>query len=306
MIATLTGQNTYMLSRSLNDLINTYKAEYGDIGLERVQCGERTYTQLVDSVQAMPFLVAKSLVILNSPSDNKELGDKIKSFLDLVNDQTDVFFVEPKFDKRSSLYKYLKKMTDYKEFNELDEQGLARWAMQYIKDEKGSISPADARSLVHRVGIDQLNLSNEVQKLLAYQPHITKTTIDLLTEQTPTSTIFDLLDAALRGDQRKALAIYEQQRKQKIEPQAILALFVWQLHILTIIKAAGSRSPNEIAKDAKLNPYVVQKSFALAKSLSIPQVKDLVAQTLRLDIQLKSQSVDADEAMQNLLFSLVN
>ena len=117
MIATLTGQNTYMLSRSLNDLINTYKAEYGDIGLERVQCGERTYAQLVDSVQAMPFLVAKSLVILNSPSDNKELSDKIKSFLDLVNDQTDVFFVEPKFDKRSSLYKYLKKMTDYKQFN---------------------------------------------------------------------------------------------------------------------------------------------------------------------------------------------
>lgn len=305
MIATLTGQNTYMLSREINKFVNAYTQEYGDIGIERLQCGERTYSQLVDSVQALPFLVTKSLVILNSPTANKELNDNIKDFLGLINDQIDVLFIESKFDKRSGLYKSLKKLTDYKEFNELDEQGTSRWLMQYIKDEQGSISSSDARSLVQRIGTDQLRLSNEVQKLIAYHPQITKVTIDLLTEQTPSSSVFDLLDAALRGDMQKSLTIYEQQRKQKIEPQAILALFVWQLHVLTIIKAAGSRSPSEIAKDAKLNPYVVQKSYVLASALSIGQIKDLVRRTLNLDIQLKSQSVDADEAIQNLLISLI-
>ncbi|MDQ5886226.1 MAG: polymerase subunit delta [Patescibacteria group bacterium] len=306
MITTYSGLNTFVLSLELNEYISTYISKYGDIGLERVQCSERTYSQLVDSVQAMPFLVPKSLVILNAPSANKELSEKIKNFLELVNDQTDVIFIESKFDKRSVLYKSLKKMTDYKEYNELDEQGLSRWIMQFVSDEKGSISSSDARRLVQRIGLDQLRLSNEVQKLLAYNPSITLSTIELLTEQTPTSSVFDLLDAALRGDQKKALAIYEQQRIQKIEPQAILALFVWQLHVLTILKAAGSRAPNSVAKDAKLNPYVVQKSYALAKTLSVGQIKKLVKRTLDLDIQLKSQSVDADDAIQNLLISIVN
>lgn len=304
MIVTLSGMNSYMRSKALGEIINPYIKEYGDIGLDRVQCAERTYGQLVDSIQAMPFLVSKSMVILDTPSGNKELNEKIKAFLELVNDQIDVVFVEPKFDKRSILYKTLKKLTDFREFNELDEHGLTRWITQYVKEERGSITPTDARYLVHRIGIDQLRLRNELQKLLSYDAQITKDSIDLLTEQTPTSTTFDLLDAALRGDHRRALQLYEQQRKQKIEPQAILALLAWQLNVLAIIKAGGPRSAGEIAKDAKLNPYVVQKSYALASNLTVSKIKESIARTLDLDIRLKSQSIDADEALQDLLMTL--
>lgn len=304
MIITMSGANTFMQSQALQQYIADFLEQNDAIGLERLQADEKSYDQLLDSVQAMPFLSPKRLVIIYSPSSNKELNEKIGPFLHAVNDQADIVFVEPKFDKRSSLYKTLKKSTDYREFNELDESGLVRWLVDYTKSEQAILSASDARYLVQRIGLDQQRLSNEVQKLLSYRPSIDKSSIDLLTTQHPTSTIFDLLDAALRGEQRKALSLYDQQRKQKVEPQAILALLAWQLHVLATVKAAGPRSPEVIAKDAKLNPFVVRKSLTLARSLSVADIKSLVRQTLDLDIRLKSQSVDADESLLTLLSSL--
>lgn len=303
MIITITGSNTYMASSLLHEYIDDYVATYGDIGLERIHTEGKTYSQLLDSVQAMPFLSPKRLVIINSPSSNKELNEKITQFIRAINNHTDVLFVEAKFDKRSSLYKVLKKETDFKECNELDENALAKWIGQFVAAEGGTISFSDARYLVHRVGLNQQRLSNEIAKLLNYQLLISKVTIDLLTEQTPSSTIFDLLDSALRGDQEKALIIYAQQRKQKVEPQAILALLAWQLHILAIVKYAGTKAPDVIAKQAKLSPYVVRKSLSLAKELTQSDIKKLIERTYNLDVQLKSLSVDADEALQDLLVS---
>src|SRR5690606_21428745 len=114
----------------------------------------------------------------------------------------------------------------------------------------GSLSVADARYLVSRVGQNQLQLSSELQKLLDYQPAVNRQTIDLLTEPTPQSSIFDLLAAAFDGQAKRVLQLYHEQRQQKVEPLNILALAAWQLHILALIKTAGERSPQQIASQA--------------------------------------------------------
>jgi DNA polymerase III delta subunit len=89
-----------------------------------------------------------------------------------------------------------------------------------------------------------------------------------------------------------------------VEPQAILAMIAWQLHVLALIKTAGDRSVDVIAKEAKLNPFVVRKSQGIAQRLSLSELKDLVRRTLTLDIRLKRQAIDADDALQQLLLSM--
>jgi len=115
---------------------------------------------------------------------------------------------------------------------------------------------------------------------MQYQPEITRQTIDLLTEAAPQSTIFELLDAAFAGNAQRAMALYAEQRALKVEPQQIMAMIAWQLHVLAVIKTAGQRSADEIAKDAKLNPYVVRKSQNIARKLTLPELKKLVHNAL--------------------------
>lgn len=301
---TLSGGNSLLLHERLNQQIADFVQQYSDFGLERLDAGEVEYARLNESVQAMPFLADKRMVIIESPAANKELAEKIDKLIDGANDQTEVLFVEPNFDKRSVLYKTLKKRTDFQEFAKLDERSLGKWLTEYAKKADGTLSVSDAQYLIQRVGTDQLGLKNEVDKLLAYDPKISRQTIELLTEQTPQSTVFSLLDAAFAGNSARALHIYAEQRRLKVEPPAIIAMIAWQLHVLALLKTAGDRSADVVAKEAGLNPFVVRKSQAIARQLSLDQLKALIHRTLSLDIRLKRQTIDADAALQQLLLSL--
>jgi DNA polymerase-3 subunit delta len=163
---------------------------------------------------------------------------------------------------------------------------------------------SDANLLVDRIGINQQLLANELEKLLLYNPKINKESILLLTDKTPQSSIFDLLDAALNGKTELALELYIEQRQQKVEPAQIMALLAWQLHVLALIKTAGNRDTNDIASEAKINPYVVRKSTAIADKLSYDDLKKLISYVRELDHRLKSESIDPDEALTNLFIQM--
>jgi DNA polymerase III delta subunit len=221
-----------------------------------------------------------------------------------VAETNDVVLVELKLDKRLAYYKQLKKLTDFQEFAVLDGAGLARYLTTYTKEQGGSLNTADARLLIDRVGANQLVLQHEVDKLLAYDPKVTRASIELLTERTPQSSIFDLLDAAFAGNAKRAMQLYDEQRDMRVEPQQIIAMLVWQLHILALAKAAGSRSADMIAKEAHMSPFTVRKSLDLARRISGPRLKRLVSDLRSFDVRLKSESISADEVVRYYLLNL--
>lgn len=303
-VITLSGTNGFALRRELNTLVQAYLAEYDAMGLERIDGEEADFGRLSEALTSLPFLAPKKLVVLRAPSASKQFVEESQQLLSGVPETTDVVIVEPKLDKRSVYYKFLKKSTDFREFAELDANGLARWLVDQAKAGKGSLSPTDARYLVERAGANQQLLSNELDKLLLHDPKITRQTIDLLTEAAPQSTIFELLEAAFAGNARRVMALYDEQRALKVEPQQIIAMLGWQLHILALVKTAESRTPDTVAKEAKISPYVAKKSATIARNLSLAELKALIEHLLTIDRRLKRESLDADEALQNYLLKL--
>jgi len=304
MVVTLTGPNDHLRKAALSERVAAFIAEHDDMAVERLDGEEASAERMREALQSLPFLSARKLVVLREPGKQKAFAEAIADILEDVAETTDVIIYEPKLDKRSVYYKTLKKATDFQEFAALDASGLARWAAAYVAERQGTLSAGDANTLIARVGSSQQLLQSELDKLLTYDPHITKQTIALLTERTPDSTIFELLDAAFSGNTARVFALYKEQRALKVEPQAIMALMAWQLHILAVVKAAGPRSIDAVAKEAKLNPFVVRKSQGLVRRLSLVDIRRLVADLLRLDMQLKRSAVDADEALQHYLLTM--
>ncbi len=304
MVITITGTNDFARQAELRKLVAAFVAEHTDMALERFDGEESEAARMRESVASLPFLTARKMVVLREPGKQKAFAEHIADILKEIADTTDLIIIESKLDKRLTYYKTLKKATDFREFNELDANGLARWAADYSKERGGSLSAADARLIVDRIGPNQQLLSSELDKLLAYAPQISKQSIELLVEPMPQSTIFELLDAAFAGKTSLAMELYREQRALKVEPQAIIAMLAWQLHILALIASAGQRSAEEIAREAKLNPFVVRKSQTLARRIGSPCLKDMIEQLLELDRKLKTVSVDADEALQLFLISL--
>jgi DNA polymerase-3 subunit delta len=289
---------------ALKRLVDQFVAEHTDMGLERLDGEEVDYARMREAAQSLPFLAGRKLVVLRSPSANKDFVADFEAFVDGVAETNDVVLVEPKLDKRLGYYKQLKKLTDFQEFALLDGLALQRYLSDYASSQGGSLSSADARLLIDRVGTNQLILQHEVDKLLAHNPNIDRASIELLTERTPQSSIFELLDAAFAGNSRRAMALYDEQRALKVEPQQILAMLVWQLHILAIVKAAGSRSPDAVAKEAKISPYTVRKTTGLARRIGLGTLKELITELREYDVRLKSEALSADEVVRFYLLRL--
>lgn len=304
LITTLTGANYFMLHARQVELVRAFVAEYTDMGLEQLDGEEAGADRMREAVESMPFLAAKKLVVLKSPGANKQFAEQAEQLLSNVPDSTDVLIVEPKVDKRTAYYKYLQKHTDLHVFAELEENGLSRWLVDRAKAQGAALSMGDARYLVARVGANQQLLAGEIDKLAIYNPQVSRKTIDLLVESTPQSTIFDLLDAAFEGRTTRAFALYAEQRQARVEPQQILAMIAWQLHALAVVKAAAGRDPAMIAKEAKLNPYVVRKTVGVAQRLSGPRLKQLIHRAAILDARLKSEPLNADDAIQHYVLAV--
>jgi len=304
MVITLTGENSFGRQRELDGLVQAFLDEHGDLALERLDGQESSLDRISEALTSLPFLASRKLVVLRAPSTNKQFVEQAEQLLGEVPETTDVILVEPKLDKRLAYYKFLKKKTDFRDFPEHDLHGLARWLSDTAAAQGWTLSLADARYLVERVGSNQQLLANELEKLGLYDLKIDRQTIDLLTDPTPQSTIFQLLETAFAGNRRRVLELYAEQRTLKVEPPQIIAMLTWQLHVLAIIKTAGDRTADEIAKDARLNPYVVRKSQGIASKLSLIDLKKLVSDLLSIDTRSKRSQLDPDEALQHYLLSL--
>lgn len=304
MIITLTGENTFGRQQALAQLVDAFVRDHGDLSLERIDGETAEPAQMREALTSLPFLAARKMVVLRAPSASKPFVENIEQLSGEVPETTDVIIVEPKLDKRLSYYKFLQKQTDFREFPELDANGLMRWLSAEAKARGGSLAAGDARYLVERIGVNQQLLAGELEKLLLYKPEITRQSIELLTEAAPQSTIFQLLEAAFDANGKRALKLYAEQRAQNVEPPQIIAMLAWQLHVLALIKTAGDRSAADIAREARLSPFVVQKSQRIARSLTLSRLKKLVSDLLKIDTGIKRTGIDADEALQHYLLTL--
>lgn len=276
------------------------------MALERLDGEETEYARMHEAVASLPFLVPRKLIVLRSPGANKEFTEKFEQFTEDIAETNDVILVEPKLDKRTGYYKLLKRDTRFQDFPVLDGNGLARYLVDFAQKQGGTLGAPEARLLIDRVGQNQLTAQHEVEKLISYNPVISRQSIELLTERTPQSSIFELLDAAFAGNAKRAMELYDEQRALRVEPQQIIAMMVWQLHVLAVTKAAGARSTDEIAKQSKISPFTVRKSQTLARRITLQRLKTLISALREFDVRLKSEGMNADEVTRYYLLSLAS
>ena len=304
MVISLTGSNSFLLRRRLDELTNSFVAEQGELALERIEAESVDLQAILDAIQSLPFLAARKMLVVRDLSANKPAAEAIEQIISSVEDSTDLIIYEPAPDKRTSYFKVLKSKTELEEFNELDTRSLANWLADEAKKQGGQLGLADANYLVERIGANQQMLASELGKLLTYDPQVTRANIDLLTEPTPQGKIFELLDAAFGGNKKRALKLYEEQRAQRVEPQAILAMIAWQLQLLALAKYSKDKPATTVAKDAGLNPYPVTKAKNLAAKISKNELNKMVDEALDIDWRGKTTAIDLDEALKTYITTL--
>lgn len=304
MIITLAGPNTYLVKRRLDELAGEFVQKYGGLAMERIDGEEAEFQAILDAVQGVPFLSERKMVVVRGLSSLKPTSEQVEQIISSTSDSTDLIFYEPLTDKRTAYYKTLKSKSAFEQYNDLDAYALAKWLVEQTNLQGGSLQISDARYMVERVGANQAMLASELEKLIIYDPQISRRSIDFLVEPTPQSKIFDLLDAAFSGNKKRALELYGDQRAQKVEPQAILAMLAWQLRIMALAKHGQGKTSAQIAKEADLSPYPISKAQSVVSKITEKRLAEMVSEALDIDEKAKTTSLDMDEALKTYIATL--
>jgi DNA polymerase III delta subunit len=304
MITVLTGSDRTGLRQRLNELIAEFKKSNDELAVERLDVEETGAQPVIDAVASLPFLSERKLVIVRGLSADKQAAETLEQIISSTADSTDLIIYEPAADKRTAYFKKLKSVSQFEEYNEQDAKSLPAWLADQAAELGGVLSTADANYLVERVGTNQQLLLKEVEKLIIYDPKISRQTIDILTEKAPQSRVFDLLDAAFAGHKDNALKLYEEQRAQRVEPQEIMAMIAWQLRLICLAKLGSAKSAAQIAQDVRMSPYPVTKAQGLAKKLDLARLREMVAGAEKIDRLAKTKPVDLDEAIRTYIATL--
>lgn len=300
---TLSGDNSFLINRKLHQLVQEFAANNGDLAVQQIDCSETEQGVIREALMSLPFLSSKRMVILRDFAGNSSLMQGWPELSEQIPETTTVVIEAINIDKRLSIYKFLKDKTDFQEYLTLSRPDLIKWLIHEAGQHDTELSRDNAEHLVNRVGANQELLANELTKLMLSDTKISREYIDQMTDQSPQSNIFDLLEAAFSSQPGHLIKLYAEQRQLKVEPQQIMSMLTWQLHILTVIKAAGNQSANEIAKTAKISPFVVRKNQAIARQLPQQQLDQLVSRLLELDIKSKTENINLDDALQYFLLT---
>ena len=281
MITWFIGENTFEIQQAVKAI-----AEKFDGAAERIDGTTLELKNIPDLLMGGTLFAEKRLVIIKDISTNSSVWEKLPEWIDRISDDIDVILIDGKPDKRTTGYKEVKKRVTLKEFPVWGDRDLGpaeNWVGDYAKRIGLTLDKKLAHHIVNRVGLDQWQLANAIEKIGLLET-VTVETINDAIEANPSENVFQLFELALDGRRE---AVHEMIRTLELteDPYKMFALLSSQAFQLAAVASAGS-SDNP-AKDFGIHPYVAGKLSRQGDRLGARGAARILASFAKTDADMK-------------------
>jgi len=288
MITVLTGENTFEIARTLQAIEASFAGE-----VEKVDGSELELKRLPDLIMGGTLFATKRLVIIKQLSENKVIWPEFSDWLPRVSDDIQLVLVEAKLDKRTKTYKDLQKaatIMEYSVWSERDSLKAEQWVAGEARALGCEMDNTSVRLLVQRVGPDQWLLHQALQKLVVVD-RVTPDVIMDLIDANPVENVFEIFEAALRGNADK---VHDMMRTLELteDPYRLSGLLSGQAFQLAALAVGGDKPSAEVAKDLGVHPYALGKLVSYARKLGRTGAKKVVAAFVEADAGMKTSATD--------------
>ena len=261
-VVLLYGEDSRQTERAAAALVKNTADVFPDFNLLTVD-GRMSVDmdRVADAVQSLPFMAERRAVVLDdldlsalTSSDAEKLWqlllDPTPTTLLLITVRTVPLELKKKGGRAQKLFDLCDQAGIVCEFRRPTRSDAAKLAASLAAGQGCRLDPPDGLLLAEYCGCDSLRIQNEVDKLCAYAgEQIRREDILLLVEPTAEARIFDLSDAILRKDFRKAMSVVDRLLFQRETPVAILTIL--SMSFVDMYRAAAARAAGLSEKDAK-------------------------------------------------------
>lgn len=294
-------------TEALNELRAAIPPDLADLNIATLDGRKLRVEALAATCDALPFLSDRRLVIVEDALKSlrsNDVRDAIKAYLPELPPTTDLVFVEHEdFDKRSSLYTYLKKAALVREFTPKVGVELQRWLQERARRLHAQLQPAAGELLVEYTGNDSRALLNELNKLATYvgpQGVIDAAEVRLLVQDSGEHSVFEFVDALAACQLGPALARLRGLFDDGQAPTYLMFMIARQVRILLQVKQLAEQRmrPDAIASTLSQKPFVVRKALEQATRFSSDALLHLHDRLVELDHWSKTGRIEPEAALE--------
>ena len=262
--------------------------------------------EVIDNAETFPFFAKYRLIVLEQSGLFKTGGEQLAEYMDKIPETTIFLFVEQDVDKRSKMYKAVKKNGYICEINRQSEKDIEVWAAKIFDYNGKKITKADMAYFIANVGTDMEILSQEIEKLISYaydKNVINKNDIDAVCIKQLNVRIFDMIDAISVKNQQKALDCYYELIAEKEPPMRILFMISRQFNLILQAKDLSARgmSKEQIAGAMGVQGFIASKSISQSRNFTVSELKAGLAESISTEELIKSGRMDENIGVEMFL-----
>jgi DNA polymerase III delta subunit len=281
MITWFTGENTFDIQQAVKAAVDVF-----DGTAERVDGSTLQLKHIPDLLMGGTLFADKRLVVIKDLSANGGVWEKLPEWIDRISDDIDLILIDAKPDKRTTGYKEVKKRVVLKEFpvwGERDQAIAETWLLKAAETLGLKLDKKLAHHIVERVGLDQWQLANGLEKLALLET-VSVETIDNAIDPNPSENVFLLFELALDGRRQD---IHDMIRTLELQedPYRLFALLSSQAFQLSAV--ASATSDDNPSKDFGIHPYVAGKLSRHGKKLGQRGAARILRSFARADADMK-------------------
>ncbi len=314
------GDEEFLKLEKKRELLERFNAE-GSLNFNEFSGKVQDIYELKELSETLPFMQEKRVILLSDTGAFK--GSSDEDMLELINglqEFTVLIFIESETDASNRLYKEVKKRGEIFKFvktGELSykeaeaEQGRIREKIKkYLLDQGRDISSRDLNDLMLLTGYDLFNIHNELEKLICYTEDgsdkvrmIRSEDIEAISSKTVSDRVFDMLNAKLSGNIKKALYLYEEMLSIKTAPMKILFMLEKQFNQVYILKELLESGATEADAAAKmeLKPWLIKRLREQSRGLKKADARRYLELAAELETRVKSGDISDRLAVEILL-----
>ncbi|MFH1509153.1 MAG: DNA polymerase III subunit delta [bacterium] len=299
MIYFLFGEDTYRSGQKVKTFKDKFlkASQNGELNFSHLKDADLNLAKVKSEISTMPFLNKTRLVLLENAlsKGKKEFKDSLAEVLEenKVPESTVLLIWEKEIpDKRIKLFKFLNKSKTAEEFDLLTGLALTNYVKELVAQKEAKINSEALGKLIQFVGSDLNRIDIELEKLALYKDglEISVADVEKLVAPTFQENIFAFTDALGRKNKQEALTFLHTEMKTGKHELYMMTMIQYQLRNLLIVKDLQERGVNEyqIAREAKLHPFVVKKSLEQTRNFSSEELKQMMEKLYTADEDIKN------------------
>jgi DNA polymerase-3 subunit delta len=190
----------------------------------------------------------------------------------------------------------------------LEGKRLEKWAKKEIEKWGANIESKALQKLINFVGNDLWQLSNEIKKLTSFKGKEKKSRISikevkLLVKPKIEANIFKTINLIASQRKKEALELIKKHLEKGDSYSYLLSMISFQFRNLLIIRdLIDKQKPYYLVlKETGLHPYVVKKSYPLAKKFKTSELKKIYQKLFEVDLSIKTGKVEPRAALELLI-----